>query len=1290
MKKLFLLVLLTVLFASGTSWSQAPVIVKDSIVGNVTWTADKIYKIQGFLYVVNGATLTVQPGTLIIGDKASKGTLIVERGGKIIAQGTASRPIVFTSELDPGQRQNGDWGGIIICGKAPINPDNTTNGGNFPGGEAQIEGGPRSKYGGSDRHDNSGILSYVRIEFSGIALAPNNETNSLTLGGVGDFTQIDHVQVSYGGDDGMEWFGGTVNAKYLVGLASLDDDWDTDFGWSGKAQFAVSLRNPNIADVSGSNGFESDNNATGQFVEPRTKAVISNFTVVGPQSDTSAAYNALFRNGTHIRRSSQESIYNSIIMGWPGALLMDGTGVTNGATNDTVQIRNCIYAGLRSGRDFSTNTGNTFNTKQWFSSVTYSNRGYIQPVDVMLQDPFNLSAPNWTPKSGSPAATGASFSNPKLSDPFFTQTSYVGAFDPNGTRWDAGWTEYNPVIANYAARPEALVAEVNFGIVTGGTNKDSAVVIIRNAGFGTLTVTAATVSGAQFSTQGLTLPFNLLGGESKTVTVRYSPTDTATNTGSIQFVTSNGSVTVNLKGKGKISAPAVTTDYSSLDFALVPVGQSVTYNVVITNSGNADLNLSNFRITGTDAGSFSITAGGTNGTLAPAAKRTVSIKFAPPAVGDRTASLLFDHNAVSSPKSISLKGKGIDVPNADVLQDSISGNVTLTNDRIWLLRGFVYVVSGATLNIEPGTVIMGEKSTKGTLIVERGGKIYADGTPEHPIVFTSQLDPGQRNNGDWGGILLCGKAPINPNNTLNGGSFIGGEAQLEGGPRSKYGGSNPDDSSGVLRYVRIEFPGIALAPNNETNGLTLGGVGRKTILDFIHVSYGGDDGFEWFGGTVNAKHLIGQASLDDCWDTDFGWSGMVQFGVSISDPNIADVSGSNGFESDNNNPATFAMPRTQGIFCNMSVVGPQSDTSAVFNSLFRNGGHIRRNSQLGIYNSIVMGWPGALIMDGTGVTNGATADTVQVRNTIFAGLRQGKDFTTNTGNSFDTKAWVTKAAHANTLLTQPSEVMLEDAFKINGPNFMPKTGSPALTGADFTNPRLSNSFFEQVTYRGAFGASRWDEGWTNYDPKNTVYAPNATLNVTSVVFEKTISGKQTDSVVTALIKNTGTVGFKVTALNIIGSTEFEVVDPIGSFVVLAGDSKNIKLRFKPTSVGVKNAKLQFTLNTGNPLEVDLSGEGAPDLGVTNRATVSGLRLMQNVPNPADGNTVINFFLPKSEEVTLEILDITGKQVMVLANGYVTEGEHSVMFQSNAVAKGVYIYRLRAGNESVTRSMVIVK
>lgn len=1290
MKKILLLVFFSLFFVTATSWSQAPVEVKDSIVGNVTWTADKTYLIKGFLYVVNGATLTIQPGTLIMGDKASKGTLIIERGGKIMAQGTATRPIVFTSQLDPGNRQNGDWGGIIICGRAPINVNNSLNGGAFPGGEAQIEGGPRSKYGGNDPFDYSGVLSYVRIEFSGIALSPNNETNSLTMGGVGSYTQIDHVQCSYGGDDGFEWFGGTVNAKHLVGFKSLDDDWDTDFGWSGMVQFAVSLRDPNVADVSGSNGFEADNNNPPTFVNPRSQARLSNFTVIGPQPDTSASFNALYRNGAHIRRNTQQSIYNSIVMGWPGALLMDGTGVTNGATNDTVQLRNNIFAGLRPGRDFTTNTGNPFNTYQWFAKTSYQNRGYIQPADVMLQDPFNQTTPNWTPKSGSPAASGASFANPKLTDPFFTSTSYVGAFDPNGTRWDAGWTEYNPVIADYSPRPQGLVAEVNFGTVTVGTNKDSAVVVIRNAGFGSLSVTAANVTGAQFSVQGLTVPFTLLGGESKTVTIRYAPNDTASHSGSIQFVTSNGNTTVSLKGKGKISAPGMSTDYNALDYALVPVGQSVTYNVVITNTGNATLNLSNFRITGTDAGSFSITAGGNDGTLAPAAKRTVSIRFAPPAIGDRTASFLFDHNAIGSPKTISLKGKGIDVPNADVLKDSVTGNVTLTNDRVWMLRGFVYVVNGATLNIEPGTVIIGEKSTKGTLIVERGGKLYAEGTPTQPIVFTSQLDEGQRNNGDWGGILICGKAPINVNNTLNGGAFDGGESQLEGGPRSKYGGPNADDSSGVLRYVRIEFPGIALSPNNETNGLTMGGVGRKTVIDHIQVSYGGDDGYEWFGGTVNAKYLIGQASLDDCWDTDFGWSGMVQFGVSISDPTIADVSGSNGFEADNNNPPTYANPRSKGIFSNMSVIGPQSDTSATFNALYRNGGHIRRNSQQSIYNSIIMGWPGALIMDGTGVTNGAAADTVQIRNTIFAGLRQGKDFTTNSGNPFNTKNWISTSSYGNSLFTQPAEVMLEDAFKINDPNFAPKSGSPALTGADFTNSRLNDPFFEKVSYRGAFGTSRWDEGWTNYDPKTTVYAPNAVLNASSVVFAQTETGKQRDSVVTALIKNTGTLAARVSSMSISGSTEFEIIEPISSFVVLAGESRDIKLRFKPTTNGVKNAKLQLTLTSGNPLEVDISGEGVTLGSVDQGITASGLRLMQNVPNPAEGNTVINFFLPKSGEVTLEVLDITGKQVMVLANGYVPAGEHSAMFSTNSIAKGVYIYRLRAGNESVTKSMVIVK
>ena len=231
-----------------------------------------------------------------------------------MAEGTSTQPIVFTSDKPKGQRASGDWGGVVICGKATTNKhDNGT-------GVGIAEGGIGSNYGGTDDADNSGVLQYVRIEFPGIPLTStaNSEINGLTLYAVGSGTTIDHVQVSYSGDDSYEWFGGTVNCKYLVALRGLDDEFDTDNGYKGKVQFIFGLRDPNVSDQSGSNGFESDNDADGSTLTPVTKPIFSNATLYGPLtvSETLPA-NHLFKRAIHIRRSSQLSVYNSVFAGWP-------------------------------------------------------------------------------------------------------------------------------------------------------------------------------------------------------------------------------------------------------------------------------------------------------------------------------------------------------------------------------------------------------------------------------------------------------------------------------------------------------------------------------------------------------------------------------------------------------------------------------------------------------------------------------------------------------------------------------------------------------------------------------------------------------------------------------------------------------------------------------------------------------------------------------------------------------------------------------------------------------------
>ncbi|MEO8665686.1 MAG: T9SS C-terminal target domain-containing protein, partial [Ignavibacteria bacterium] len=422
---------------------------------------------------------------------------------------------------------------------------------------------------------------------------------------------------------------------------------------------------------------------------------------------------------------------------------------------------------------------------------------------------------------------------------------------------------------------------------------------------------------------------------------------------------------------------------------------------------------------------------------------------------------------------------------------SITSTVTLNRSTSYVMKGFNNVKNGGTIIIEAGTKIYGDFDTKGTLIIERGGKIYANGNANDPIVFTSRKPIGQRNAGDWGGIIILGRAGIN---TATGAD----SAEIEGfgaGLGPVYGGQPriDNDSSGVFRYSRLEFPGVNLTgiTGNEINGLTMGGVGSRTVIEYIQVSYSGDDSFEWFGGTVNCKHLIAYKGLDDDWDTDNGFRGKVQFGLSVRDTGLVDASTSNGFESDNNanSPTNFNNPRTRPVFSNMTVVGPYAQTSWNLSTLWGRGAHIRRNSLISVYNSLIMGWRTGIRFDGSGVGDASSADTIQIRNNILAGNLRLAD-STGTG-SFAPQQWLQNSSYANSIFTDNTSVQLTSPFNIypevplpadNVNYWVPLGGSPALSGADFTNPNLSG--FESVSYRGAFGSGNWTAGWAQFNPKN--------------------------------------------------------------------------------------------------------------------------------------------------------------------------------------------------------------
>ncbi|MGN8067737.1 hypothetical protein [Mucilaginibacter sp. SG564] len=309
--------------------------VSGDITTNTTWDAAHVWEISGVVTVRSGATLTINAGTFIKSTVntagVQNGVLVIAKGGKINAVGTATSPIVFTSRylLDGNNAtvgKPGDFGGVILLGNAVINV-----------GDKLIEGladDPKFHYGGTNDADNSGTLQFVRIEFAGYVLAPNVEVNSLTLGGVGSGTTIDHVQASYGLDDGFEFFGGKVSPKYLISFANDDDQFDFDNGFTGNIQFAIGVvdaysTHSASGTASDSNGIESDNNAPAEDATfsklPKTHPTLSNFSIIGTSAATlSPAITApglkwAFRN----RRGAEASLSNSLVTGYPSGIVAD-------------------------------------------------------------------------------------------------------------------------------------------------------------------------------------------------------------------------------------------------------------------------------------------------------------------------------------------------------------------------------------------------------------------------------------------------------------------------------------------------------------------------------------------------------------------------------------------------------------------------------------------------------------------------------------------------------------------------------------------------------------------------------------------------------------------------------------------------------------------------------------------------------------------------------------------------------------------------------------------------------
>jgi hypothetical protein len=428
------------------------------ISANTTLYADTTYVLSGYVKVTNAATLTIQPGTTIVGDTLTPGSsLWVLRGSRIKAVGTAAAPIVFTSQRAAGNRKPGDWGGIIIVGNAPIN--RTAN----PILTEGPVGAAENYAGGTSFNDNSGQLKYVRIEFAGydVSNGAGQELNSLSSYAVGRGTTYEYVQSMGGLDDSFEFFGGGVDARYLVSYEAGDDHFDWTEGYQGRIQYLIALQTTVLAPRPGTgtvssdprgfegDGCESDKPGCTYANTPYSSPVFANFTLIGPGAGVFTPQDG---NGAVMRRGTAGTLVNGVIGRWPGV----GISIRDAASDalrqvDSLMVRNVHL--VDNGSNFEavgTNFGSFLNTP---ANAITTGAGVTALFTALPAQPTvpTVATLDWTPAAGSALLTGglATFAGTPIAgrvNGYFggtvAATAYRGAADPAGPKWWQGWTVY--------------------------------------------------------------------------------------------------------------------------------------------------------------------------------------------------------------------------------------------------------------------------------------------------------------------------------------------------------------------------------------------------------------------------------------------------------------------------------------------------------------------------------------------------------------------------------------------------------------------------------------------------------------------------------------------------------------------------------------------------------------------------------------------------------------------------------------------------------------------------------
>lgn len=829
--------------------------------GNVEITSNA----QADQIKADGVTLTIPAGTEV--GSTDDGVLLVTRGSKLDVLGTAESPVTFSS-LDDGYEGLGEWGGIVVQGFAPQYGAGNTGVCYQPGNtycNVDGEGGGNvAKYGGSDAADNSGSIRYLRIAEGGLVAGPNNEVNGLTLQGVGHGTTVEYIHVHNNLDDGVEWFGGTVNAKYLLLTGNDDDDIDFDEGYKGNIQYALVVKSENPAPQGTNDPRGIEANSSDEDFVPQTEATLANVSVIGGAVNNAAGGE---QPGMRLRGALTVSIYNTAVKAFDtGCIRIDDADTDGDDTNDqfsSVSLTN-VFGDCQDG---------------FYDKRDADNVSNVGAETMSFDDAFAINESFASVAATSPVATsnGSGFA--------FETTDYVGAVAPGtamASAWWAGWAVPTALLGNENEMPAA----------------------------------ASFVSCDD---------------------VAMTCTVTGTITQDYTFV----------------------RGYDYILSGVVRVGEG---NVEITSEAQAD-----------------------------------QIK-----------------------------------------------------------------ADGVTLTIRAGVNVYGLDD--GVLLVTRGSKLMADGTRSAPITFAS-VDPDFNNFGEWGGVVIQGFAPQygagNTGNCHGANSYcnVDGEG---GGAVAKYGGDDPADNSGVIRYVRIAEGGLVAGPNNEVNGLTLQGVGHGTMIDYVQVHNNQDDGVEWFGGTVNAKHLVLTGNDDDDIDYDEGFKGNIQFAIIAKSAN-ATPSGSNdprGIEA--NSSDEDYVPDTMATLANILLIGNNVNNSAGGE---QPGMRLRGAVTTNIFNTAVRDFDTGCIRIDDADTNGDDAvdvnSTVNLTNVIGA-----------CADGFYDKRDADSANNAGA-----GTVTVDSAYAL--------TDAAALLGSAVTPTAIDNGSgfgFEATDYIGAVapGTAAGDAWWADW------------------------------------------------------------------------------------------------------------------------------------------------------------------------------------------------------------------